>query len=427
MEITYTTVDLLLYLFIYAFLGWGLTVCSDALRHRRFINHGFLNLPLTLPYGITAALLLPVLSSLNHNWLLQYLASAIFCFLVRSLSDQFVRRVSGKSAMAAGDGKESILSCLAIAAIFFVCYLVIHPMIFALVQLIPDGISLLVVILLTVLVAIDFASVMLTLRTNTVSKLTQARQESTRRLADRIVSSIWRRLQKAYPGIEAEDEADSSRKYVFAQGLCFDKLIWVFLVSSFLGALIEMCFCRVQGGVWMSRSSLLYGPFSVVWGLGAVILTVSLQRLANKPDRYVFLAGFVIGGAYEYLCSVFTELLFGTVFWDYSDMPLNIGGRTNVLYCIFWGLLSVFWIKVLYPPMSKGIEHLRPLAGKVLTWIVVVLMLCDGLLTAGAMVRCTARQTDPVADNMIEAFFDTTYDDQFMENRWPNMEFTQSH
>ena len=74
----------------------------------------------------------------------------------------------------------------------------------------------------------------------------------------------------------------------------------------------------------MSRSSVIYGTFSIVWGFGAVILTVVLQRLAGKEDRYIFLAGSVLGGVYEYLCSVFTEIFLGTTFWDYSDMPFVI-------------------------------------------------------------------------------------------------------
>ena len=171
----------------------------------------------------------------------------------------------------------------------------------------------------------------------------------------------------------------------------------------------------------MSRSSLVYGPFSIVWGFGAVLLTVVLQRFAGKPDRVVFLAGFVIGGAYEYLCSVFTELVFGTVFWDYSYMPLNIGGRTNVLFCIFWGILSVVWVRLLYPPMDRTIEKLPPLLGKIATWVIVAAMLSNCLLTGGAMLRYNTRQTDPTADNVIEQLLDERFDDEWVENRWPNM------
>ena len=106
-------------------------------------------------------------------------------------------------------------------------------------------------------------------------------------------------------------------------------------------------------------------------------------------------------------------------------MPLNIGGRTNVLYCIFWGLLAVAWIKVLYPPMSKGIEKIPALLGKVITWVIIFFLACDGLLTAAAMLRYTDRQNNPEPKNVAEAFLDDTYDDDWMEHHWPNMVVTK--
>ena len=42
---SYTPFELLLYLFLYAALGWALEVSLFALRDRRFINRGFLTLP----------------------------------------------------------------------------------------------------------------------------------------------------------------------------------------------------------------------------------------------------------------------------------------------------------------------------------------------------------------------------------------------
>ena len=137
------------------------------------------------------------------------------------------------------------------------------------------------------------------------------------------------------------------------------------------------------------------------------------------PICLTVLAGY--GGVYEYLCSVFTELVFGTVFWDYSWMPLNIGGRTNVLYCIFWGLLAVVWVKILCPPMERQIEKIPALPGKILTWIMVVLMLCNSLLTGAAMLRYTGRQIRPEPSNIVEAMLDAGFDDAYMEHRWPNM------
>lgn len=103
----------------------------------------------------------------------------------------------------------------------------------------------------------------------------------------------------------------------------------------------------------MSRSSVLYGPFSIVWGLGCVLLTALLYKYKDRSDRYIFLAGTVLGGAYEYSCSVFTELVFGTVFWDYSHIPFNLGGRINLLFCFFWGIAAVVWLK---GPLSQTLS-----------------------------------------------------------------------
>lgn len=214
-------------------------------------------------------------------------------------------------------------------------------------------------------------------------------------------------------------------KPAFARGMCFDKLVWVFFLSSFLGDLIEMVYCRIVGGKWTSRSSLLHGPFSIVWGLGAVVLTVILRPLAGKSDIFVFLGGFFTGGVYEYLCSVFTEIVFGTVFWDYSHMALNIGGRTNVLFCVFWGILSVVWLRLVYPHMERGIEKMPIVLGKVLTWVTVIAFLFDGILTCAAMTRYTQRHSGIPPRGALSSFVDTRYPDQWIEHRWQNMILTE--
>ena len=47
------------------------------------------------------------------------------------------------------------------------------------------------------------------------------------------------------------------------------------------------------------------------------------------------------------------ELLFGTVFWDYSKFKFNLGGRINLLYCFFWGIAAVMWMRYGYPLVLK--------------------------------------------------------------------------
>lgn len=418
--------ELTFYLLAYSFLGWLVEVTYYAVAKRRFLNRGFTSLPLILSYGVTFDLLIIALPTLQGNHVLALIATLVISSVVDSVFDWVTRLLSKKirweaerERLFSGSG-GGILVSVAIAAAIYLVYLVIHPLLMTVQLILPDLLLKIIVIAVAALLALDFISVIVVLRTGKTTRFESEQRSMSRRLAADISERVWGRLQKAYPGIESVS-SEQAGGYVFAKGLCIDKLIWVFLVSALIGDLIEMCYCRLTGGVWMSRSSVLYGPFSVVWGLGAVVLTVTLQRLAGKADRHVFLGGFVIGGVYEYMCSLFTEIVFGTVFWDYSYMPLNIGGRTNVLYCFFWGVLSVVWIKIIYPRMSALIEKLPVLAGQLITWAIVILMVCNGLLTGAAMLRYKARDTHPEPANAVDAFLDEYYDDAFMEKRWPNM------
>ena len=423
----YSLCDLGLYLLIYSFLGWAAEAAYYAVSRRKFCNRGILSLPLVLCYGVTFDLLILVLPPLAGRHILSFLATMIISAVVESIADHFFQRVGPKiqwnqerSRLLTGTGK-GLLASAAVAAVYYAAYLIIHPVLMAGELLIPELPKRIIVIVVFVLMGVDFLAVFYEVRTGDAARYGQRQASSGQgKLAAHIYNAVWKRLQKAYPGMQRTDGAQPGA-YTFAKGLCWDKLVWVFLISALLGDIIETFWCGLVDGQWMNRSSVLYGPFSFVWGLGAVVLTVTLQGLAEKNDRYVFAAGFIIGGAYEYICSVFTELVFGTVFWDYSDMPLNIGGRTNVLFCFFWGVLAVVWIKLIYPPMSKGIESLPPLAGKILTWVVVLVMACNAVLTSAAMLRYSARPAYPEPANRFEEFIDRQYDDAYMEKRWPNM------
>lgn len=416
----------ILYMLIYAFFGWAGEVVWYALKDRKFVHRGFLNLPLDLPYGISCAILVQVLPTVGRNYVMELVLAFVVLTVVRSLSGFLLRVVSNmahwETERALPQSWMGLAGRLLIAGAMLVGYHVFHPMLAFLVLMLPELVVKILALAFGGLVVADFFVMIYALRHEVPTQAVESRNR-TASLGTRITDQVWRRIQKAYPGVAADPEL--AKRYTFAQGMCLDKLVWVFFISALLGDLIETLYCGL-GGCWMSRSSVLYGPFSFVWGLGAVVLTVALRHLAAKSDRWVFLGGFVIGGAYEYLCSVFTELVYGVVFWDYSNMPLNIGGRTNVLYCFFWGILAVVWIKVLYPPMERSIEKLPVVAGKVLTWVIVVFLVCDAALTGVAMLRYDARQDRPEPANVAEEFLDENFDDDYMEARWPNMKVAQT-
>ena len=429
----YTILELVAYLIIYSFLGWLLEVCIVAIKDRRFRNRGLTNLPFCLMYGIMMDILIIIWPQMAGHGLFKWIAAFAVFVVVQSLSEFFVGRICQRMLWKYEDITPyngqwlNLLVAIMFTALLWCGAELLHPLLFLFIHILPEIVVQIfcgVVGSVLILDSLLTLYVMLRNRGNRkVIEYQQKQQEYQSGVNGKIYELVWGRIEKAYPNMEEDPNAGT--KYVFAKGICMDKIIWLFLISALLGDIIETFYCRIVGGVWMSRSSVLYGPFSIVWGLGAVVLTLVLCRFAHKADRYIFLIGALLGGVYEYVCSVFTEVVFGTVFWDYSHMMFNIGGRTNLLYMIFWGILSVVWIKIIYPRLSNVIEKIPPLSGKIITWVLIAFMICNALVSALAMARYTERQDGIEASNIIEEFLDITYQDELIERVWPNMKITE--
>lgn len=130
--------------------------------------------------------------------------------------------------------------------------------------------------------------------------------------------------------------------------------------------------------------------------------------------------GTFLGGAYEYTCSVFTELVFGKVFWDYSGIPFNLGGRINLLYCFFWGIAAVVWFRLLYPKIAKLIALILRKTGRILTAVLVLFMIADIFVSVLALVRYDSRANGLAPKHQWEQLMDTYFDDARMERIYPN-------
>lgn len=427
---SYTETALVTYFFIYSFLGWCMEVGVMALKERKFCNRGFLNAPLCMKYGIIMDILLVVFPTLMGHPVFQLFACMLVASAVEYISGEIAKHIIGSSLWnydsrnIFGGEKKGLLFSLGIGAGIMVMMYLIHPVIFFLVQLLPNMLLTVLSIICLILLGMDMTSVLFVIhkRKNLiqVNQLETGIHNTKLQFGNRIYLLIWKRIQKAYPNMKTF-HIEKANDCIFAKGLCFDKLIWVFLICALVGDIFETIYIWGVTGNWGSRSSVIYGPFSIVWGAGAVVLTMVLQRLVDKEDRYIFLGGFFLGGTYEYVCSVFTEVFLGTKFWDYSDMPFNIGGRTNLLFCIYWGILSLVWVKICYPRISSLIEKIPPITGKIITWIVIILMVCDMLISALAMVRYTERISQKQPSNMVETFLDYQYPDDLIEYVWPNM------
>ncbi len=234
-----------------------------------------------------------------------------------------------------------------------------------------------------------------------------------------------RKQKKLIPKAPANSVIDleESRGDFFAKGINIYKILIIGYVGSFLGVLIEMLWCLLTRGRIESRAGLVYGPLNLLYGVGAVTMTLALYAFRNRGRWLSFLGGFIVGSIVEYGCSWGQELLMGSRSWDYSDMPYNLNGRICLLYSIFWGILGVLWVKTIYPYMAKLIMKLPPEFGKTATWVLLAFFIFDAAVTVLALFRWTQRLDMIEPANAFLAFIDTRFPNERMEYIFPNMVF----
>ena len=219
---------------------------------------------------------------------------------------------------------------------------------------------------------------------------------------------------------KVENEEKVVEKSKFAKDLCFDKIVWIFMISCIVGFLVETLWCLIKHGYIESRQSLVWGPFSVAYGMGAVVLTFALYKVKDAPVWKVFGVSFIVGTITEYICSLGQEIVFGSVAWDYSNMPLNINGRVCFLYSCFWGLLGILWIKAVYPIMSKVIEKLPAKLGTIIMWAFIVFFVFDSFVSATAGLRMDKRDAGQAPNNVYEQYLDNHFPDERMNEIYAN-------
>lgn len=151
---------------------------------------------------------------------------------------------------------------------------------------------------------------------------------------------------------------NNETKRIRVFGYSIWRLIAYFLVYSVLGLLLETVFGVITKGVVESRQNFLYGPFCAIYGIGAIVMLIFL-KFFNKNNNTLFLGGFIIGSLTEYIISYLGEIFFNVVWWDYSDMPVNLNGRICVFYSIFWGLLAIYLVSYINPKVDKLLNFVK--------------------------------------------------------------------
>ena len=106
-------------------------------------------------------------------------------------------------------------------------------------------------------------------------------------------------------------------------------------------------------------------------------------------------------------------------FWNYTGYFLNIGGRTTIPFMAFWGVLGVILLKVLYPNISKVAEKVPYKVAQPVCNILVFFIALDMVFTYSVLGRMALRNTGVKAYTFIGRFYDTTFSNEYIKEKFP--------
>ena len=207
----------------------------------------------------------------------------------------------------------------------------------------------------------------------------------------------------------------------------FPTILWLFIAGSLMGFVTEGVWHLLRTGEWGFRVATLWGPFCVIYGIGAAAMYLIALVVEKKRPLIQFIAFALAGSTVEYLSGLFQEFVFGTVSWDYSHHVLNLGGRISLKMTLVWGLLGMALMYVILPVLL-GFFNLMHLSSRVTLCRAAAAFMCVNLLmTSIALLRWEerVRSAEP-ASNAVEAYMDRRWPDEQMQKRFPNMVFVSS-
>lgn len=196
-------------------------------------------------------------------------------------------------------------------------------------------------------------------------------------------------------------------------------LAFIYAIAGVCGTVWEVALTLVTKGVYEDRSGSILTPMNYVYGLGALAIFLALRSVTDPLLLYLY--GCLIGGACEYVMSLIQQYLLGSRSWDYSRLPLNIGGRTTVPYMMVWGAMCFILVRFVFPWILRLVHRLPDVCRRRIALALAALVLVDALVTLPAIVRYAQRADGIYFDNWLVRAIDTAFDDRFMQAHFPNM------
>ncbi|MGI6755491.1 MAG: putative ABC transporter permease [Atopobiaceae bacterium] len=165
--------------------------------------------------------------------------------------------------------------------------------------------------------------------------------------------------------------------------------ICLFAICSFAGWLWETLYAIITTGKW-ERRGFLYGPVCPIYGVGVVSIILLVRTVSGveplESDWWrVFLVSCFGAMLLEFVTSWVMEKLFNAYWWDYSNIPTNIQGRTCLPAGLVFGLGGILAVYVVMPAVNSATTVIPELAFQIASYIIVAITFMDITTTVSVL------------------------------------------
>lgn len=162
-------------------------------------------------------------------------------------------------------------------------------------------------------------------------------------------------------------------------GFPLSNLFLYFVLYSFLGWVMETCYCSILERRLVPRG-FLYGPICPIYGGGVTLMILFFTPLKKNLVLF-YIVAVVVMTSWEYFVGWVLEVTTHVKYWDYSQYRFNLKGRVCLWVALTWGVLSYIVIFLIHPPIQALIEDLPIWLEFMLCGAFLALLAVDATLT----------------------------------------------
>ena len=175
------------------------------------------------------------------------------------------------------------------------------------------------------------------------------------------------------------------------------KYFLYFIIYSFLGWLMEVCYVYIREKKFVNRGFLI-GPICPIYGYG-VLAIIFLIGKDTSDVLGVFLKAILICSLLEYFTSYFMEKIFKARWWDYSKGKFNINGRICLETMLPFGILACAVVYLLHPLVVRFINIFSSTLIIVIVIIIFIIYLVDNIISFNVMNKIKKEIKKQAVDN----------------------------